>query len=667
MRIELISINIENFKGVKAFKFTPDGENACITAQNGTGKTTVYDAFLFLLFGKDSTGRKDFEIRPLNANNQPINGLTLAVEAVLGIDGETHTFRKEQHEKYIKDKMTGFETLCYVDEVPKKVGEYNEYIAEIISEDAFKALTDLTYFNNLHWTKRRALLLEIAGEIGTPKGFDELLGKLNGRSIEDYKKVLANQQTRLKKDRDEIPSRIDEIQRGLGNYAEEYSGVTAILEKQRTDVTAKIAKIDGMRQNVFAQEKERQTKINTLNTLQAKRIKREGELANDTSGITNLLNEKAEIEKDVANKKQAVASAESKAKIQQAVLTGRQGELVRFTQNRADILEEMKRVAAADLGVKAEPESDTCPFCEQKLPAKKLAAAKKKIQDAISAAEARKQSQLDGIMRRGNEAKKTIDLIQQSVETLTAELTASNTALQIAQVALTTAESVKAKRFAEIDELIKGNPKPKLEDDKIWEDIIRSIVKIEAEIGEPVSEQLQALDNRRTLLNNELAEVNKALADADNAKKAKARIIELGEQEKKLAQQLADIERLLAMIGDYTQKESELIENSVNGMFKHVKFKMFETCLNGNIEPACEATFNGVPYSGLSTGQQIFIGIDIINVLAEHYKINAPLFVDRAESFTMPMEATCQTIQLKAVKGLKKLTIELDRVLESAK
>jgi len=218
MNIKLISLKCKNFKGLKAFATDFDGENAVIKAENGTGKTTVYDMFLWLLFSKNSAGVKDFEIRPLDANNQPINGLTLSVEAVLSIDGVVHTFRKEQVEKFIKDKMTGFETLCYIDEVPKKVGEYNEYIAEIIREDTFKVLTDLTHFNNLHWTKRRALLLEIAGEIGTPAGFEELLAALNGRSIDDYKKVLMVQRDRLKKDRDEIPFRIDELQRGLPAY-----------------------------------------------------------------------------------------------------------------------------------------------------------------------------------------------------------------------------------------------------------------------------------------------------------------------------------------------------------------------------------------------------------------------------------------------------------------
>ena len=637
MNIKLLSISIQSFKGLKSFKFSPDGGNATITAQNGTGKTTVYDAFLWLLFGKDSLGRKDYKIRPLDADNQPINGLTLAVEAVLSIDGATHTFRKEQVEKFIKEKMTGFETLCYIDEVPKKVGEYNDYIAEIVSEETFKALTDLAYFNNLHHTKRRILLLEFAGKIGSPAGFEELLNKLNGRSIDDYKKVLAGQQTRLKKDRDEINPRIDEIQRGLADYAE---ADTTDLDRQRKDITAKITKIDGMRQGVFAQEQERQKKIDAKNTLQTKKIRREGELQNDTSGITDLLNEKAEIETRVARLKQIVADTEISILTKQAQLNGKKSEIDRLLTERKNVLDDYK-------ALESHTETDTCFNCGQKLPDNKLAEAESKKQAALSA-----------IGERGEKVKTAIDKVKQDIETLTTENTVLHLQRQTEHSALTAAESERTKRFAEIDEAIKSNPKPDPTKDKEWQQIVADIEKLEAEIGEPTGDQITALDNRRTILNNELAEVNKALADADNAKKAKARIIELGEQEKALAQQLADIERQLAMIGDYTQKESELIETSVNGMFKHVRFKMFETCLNGNIEPACEATFHGTPYGGLSTGETIFVGIDIINVLAKHYGISAPLFIDRSESFTMENEATCQTIQLKAVKGITKLTVE---------
>jgi len=213
-RLTLNKLRITCFKGIDCFELDLDGGNAVITAENGIGKTTIYDAFLWMLFSKDSTGRKDFEVRPLDRRNRPIKGVVLAVEAEIDIDGVKQHFRKEHHEKVVKGQLRGYDTLCWINEVPRKVGEYAEIIAEIISADTFKLLTDLHFFNSkMHWTDRRKVLLAVAGEIGTLEGFDELLAALNGRTIDEYKKVLSEQKKRHTKEREEINPRIDEILR----------------------------------------------------------------------------------------------------------------------------------------------------------------------------------------------------------------------------------------------------------------------------------------------------------------------------------------------------------------------------------------------------------------------------------------------------------------------
>ncbi len=134
-RIKLNSLKIRCFKGIDYFELVLDGDNVVIAAENGIGKTTIYDGFLWLLFGKDSTGRKDFEVRPLDRHNHPIKGVVLSVEGELDIDGINHVFRKEHHEKVVKDQLRGYETLCWIDEVPKKVGEY---YAEILAGNVKK-------------------------------------------------------------------------------------------------------------------------------------------------------------------------------------------------------------------------------------------------------------------------------------------------------------------------------------------------------------------------------------------------------------------------------------------------------------------------------------------------------------------------------------------------
>jgi len=195
--------------------------------------------------------------------------------------------------------------------------------------------------------------------------------------------------------------------------------------------------------------------------------------------------------------------------------------------------------------------------------------------------------------------------------------------------------------------------------DAEWCKLTEQIEKAKAEIGAPVTEQLDAIESRKNEAQRELDKVNTALAQADRAKADKTRIAELEAKEKDLAQKIADIDRELAEIDQYKAAESRLIEEAVNSRFTHVQFKLFNYNLNGSIEDTCEAMLNGVPYMDMSTGQQILAGVDVINALSEHYGISVPLWIDHAESLTLPLEARSQVIELYAEKGMSELTIEV--------
>ncbi len=168
-QITLEAIRLFNFKGLKDFELIANGQNATIKGANGTGKTTVYDGFLWLLFGKDSTGRTDFAVRPLDLENQPIKGLDVTVEVALVINGVTHVLRKTNSEHHVKEQLRGYTTSYWVDDVPKKAGEFAQYVGNLVPEDTFKLLANLRHFNEaLHWSDQRSILLDVAGDIGGP-------------------------------------------------------------------------------------------------------------------------------------------------------------------------------------------------------------------------------------------------------------------------------------------------------------------------------------------------------------------------------------------------------------------------------------------------------------------------------------------------------------------
>ena len=626
-RIKLYNLEIENFKGIKRFGLCLDGDNATITAENGIGKTTIYDAFLWLLFGKDSTGRKDFEVRPLDRRNQPIKGVVLSVEAEIDIDGVKQTFRKEHHEKVVKEQLRGYETLCWINEVPRKVGEYAEYIAAIISEETFKLLTDLHFFNSkLHWTDRRKVLLAIAGEIGTPDGFDELLAALNNRTVDEYKKVLSEQKKRHVKERDEINPRIDEILKGLEHPASD----TEELGKRRLELNSEIYQLKILRQEIFSKETERQKKVDKVIELGVQQIKREAELKTDTSGVDALLEEKTQIATEVAKAQQLVSTAENELGIANAKMTGLNNETTSLLASLNTIRDEYK-IADANIG------PSICYACGGKLPKDKLALNEEK-----------RQARLNEITARGDELKCKVDENKRLVVALDKNiklLTGTHEKLGIDAVNKTMDAS---RRLEEINEAIKTRPTIPPEQDKAWQKIVAKIAKLEKEIGPPVSEQLEAIETERTTKEAELMKLNEELAQADRIVKDQERILELEAKEKELAQKIADIEKQLADIERYKAMQSTMITAAVNTKFKAAEFKMFRELLNRGLEECCEAIYKGIPYPDMSSGQKIYCGIDIVNVLSEHYGVSVPMFIDHSESMTMPIEAHSQTIELKA-------------------
>ena len=79
MNIKINKLILQNFKGIKALEISAEGENLNIYGDNATGKTTVFDAFTWLLFGKDSLGRSDFGIKTQDENSNQVNASNTVV------------------------------------------------------------------------------------------------------------------------------------------------------------------------------------------------------------------------------------------------------------------------------------------------------------------------------------------------------------------------------------------------------------------------------------------------------------------------------------------------------------------------------------------------------------------------------------------------------------
>ena len=224
--MRLLSLHLRNFKGIQDFILDARGKSLDIYGDNATGKTTLFDAYLWLLFGKDSQGQTAFEIKTLTPDGECLHGLEHEVEGVFFINGQEISLRKVYHEVWTKRRgeaqatFTGHTTDYFFLGVPVSKAEYERRISGIVDEHIFRLLSDPMHFNEqLNWQERRKILLDVCGDISEQEviATDERLAKLQdvlGRySIEDYRKKLAADRARINKRLNEIPVRISEVQR----------------------------------------------------------------------------------------------------------------------------------------------------------------------------------------------------------------------------------------------------------------------------------------------------------------------------------------------------------------------------------------------------------------------------------------------------------------------
>lgn len=653
MKMKLEWIQIRNFKGITSFDQKFDGKNATITASNRKGKTTVLNAVLWLFHGKDSKGRTDFEIAPLHKKTgHRIQGLATIIEAGYLIDGISHVFKKERVENLTKhEKVVGYACHYWIDEISMLLNKYNAYIDDIITQKRFRLLTDINYFcqsekkGGIKPTERRKILMEFAGEdVTIPEGFDELITAADGKSLDDFKKVLKARISNPNKSgyKDQLEKTKTQIEENLRNMVHPDFDVKE-QEQQRLNIEGDIQIKKNQRKWLRTQETERQTNLDKVNELKTKKVERETELACDTSAIQDLIDKKAMALEELNMLFDVTNTSISALKI---------------LQNGIEEAERNQSIALAKInlirdGIKGYENADVktiCSECNQKYPDGMLDECKQRRQDKVDALQKESDAEMYKV--------ETSELV---ISDLNAKLEIAKELAEEHRQDHADFEAMTKKGNEEIDEKIKSRPTPPPDKDARWIEICTEIAKAEDEVGEPVTEQLNKLDTEQEAKQTELDKINEGLNQADRIEKDKLRIQELKEKEVRDGQGWADSEKLLKDIELYKQAESAMITKSVNKKFDHVTFKMFRTFLGSDdIEECCEVLLDGVPYVEMSDGELIYVGADCINTFSKYYDCDVPLFIDRAESLSLPIAKKSQIIKLFMKGGVKELQVTLN-------
>ena len=649
MKMILKSLHIENFKGIKSLDVN-FSEKTKIKGQNAAGKTTIFDAFTWLLFNKNSAGEEKFNVRPLDKDGNRVDNVEIKVVAVLDVDGKEVELSKVQKQNWVKKRGTDTVTLqgnvnsFEIDGYPKSESDFKAYVSGLAqSEDMFKMLTNPQYFSSLKWKEQRDILMKLIADFSdvelakTDAKYAPLLDELEkAPSTDDIRSKFSKALTEWKKKRAEIPVRIDEAEKSKVDID------VAERELARADLTRKIAEIDG--------------KIANSGSAIGDLRSREMQLQFDMSGITQTMSgelsaKRRKLDDDIfdADEKiddlhQKIQSAENQIMDNEKAISDADAERknlgVKYNAEKAKAFDEAPYQFDESKWV-FDDSTTVCSLCGQKLPddkieqikadfearkAKAKADAEEKLKADIATFEKEKQAELNRINAVGTEKRKLIVALtkknaelQQSIESLKKQ--EQETLAQKEELSKQLSQLPEEADYSQNEEYAKL----KAEHDEV----LAKIEKLESEGADSVVDELKA---EKSDLQALLDEVNAIVAKASMNVEIDERIAELQAEQKEIGQKVADQEQMLYLLEEFIRFKLDKISDSINSHFKTVNFKLFEMQLNGGMKDCCECTVNGVDYSDLNSGHRIVAGLDIIRSLSEMYGVSVPIFVDNAES-----------------------------------
>lgn len=639
-KIRINRLTLENFKCHDHLNLVFHGESASIFGDNATGKTSIYDALTWLLFGKDSAGNgeKNIDIKPLDPSGQVRDHQAItAVEAELDVDGEVMTLRRTCREIWSTKRGSseavydGNTSDYFVDGVPQKKNAFDAKIKELVPEEVFRLLTSVSYFSSdMKWQDRRATLFDIAGTLtdkeimASNEQFQDLLDSMGKLSLPEYKAKLLSQRKGLTDIRNDTPTRISECQKTLksiqGIDFVEAREQEQALSDQQTELSRKLIAWENS---------------NVLSDLQLKL--REAKLERDTLESQNRVHRQNQSagKPDTQAMAKTISSERMRLETLKTLTDGVRKEIDSYQKDIAAGREEWIRVNGEAFT------GGICPTCGQALPFEQL-------QQATQSFDERKKQRLQGILEKGNQAKESCSIAQQRLKELETEIRDREGQIQALVEQL---EAVKSSTVVVTD-----LPEYAEQMQAIQEKCSSLQAEIQRVMQDNAKEQ-NAIRAQLTAVNDQLRLVRGVIANESVKDQTMDRIAQLKADAKNAAKALEAIEKMLRQMEEFTRFKARFVEDGINSLFCLATFRLFRVQTNGGLEERCDVVYKGVPYMGLNNGAKINVGIDIINTLSRHYGVTVPLFVDNAEAVTRLLDCDAQVIRLVVSEEDKELRV----------
>ncbi|HBG5165706.1 TPA: DUF2813 domain-containing protein [Clostridioides difficile] len=633
--ILLKSLNIENFKGIKELRI--DFNNITnVFGENATGKTSIFDAFTWVMFDKDSKNRSVFEIKPLDKQNKVIRGLVTTVTAVLEVNNKEIKLTKKYEEKWTRKRgeseatFTKNETTYMINDTPIKKSEYVKEVAEIANEEQFKLLTNPYFFSNeLNWKKGRELILNVCGDITTEqiiesnKDLTLLITEFEKENNID--KIIKNRKAiknNLSKEKEEIPVRVNECNKSM--YDIDFEEIEAQLKAKKADLEAIE---DMLLSGTKANEQILKDKEKIFELKQETQSIKQSASEKGNKKRNELLKEKDELKYNIKNLRNNLVYLERDNELKETL----KKRAIEKTTNLRDKWTK-KSQETLDLSVI----QTECPTCKRPLDLEDIEEKKKEMLDNFNL---NKAKELKEIAELGKSKNDDVELFNTEIERLKVDI---NKTLEEIQEKAVLLDKIKKEL-----ENTKSTEIYSTDEEKRLTEISVEIKELEEKINnKDADKNIDGLKENKKKLTGEIELLNKELAKRDINKELLDRKEQLLNKEKELGIELAHQEKILNLCEMFIKTKVSLLESNISSKFKNVTFKLFKEQINGGIEETCEALVDGVPFSNVNTAGQINGGLDIINTLSNHFGVKMPIFIDNRESVNDLIDIDSQVINL---------------------
>lgn len=646
--MKLLKLTLENFKGhgLRVVEFSPTITR--VYGANGTGKTSLFDSFCWLLWAKDSDERTQsgtVSFYPFDPDKQGevLHNVVVKVEAVLEIDGAQHVLCRTMQEKWTTPngtelpRFTGNETKLYIDGLAVKANQFDAFVKENINSELFKLTSNPRYFPTLHWKEQRRILMELVGDISNDDvlsadaSLEPLRNELANRKPEDCKKLWQQQQKAAVKDLEKTVLLINENRKHLPQIENE-ADVKAELEAQRLVLMKPL-------------EKAMQEKADILSGTAISKKQAEAKVLESKLDIIRA----EQREKIAAVRKpfdEQIAALEAEAKTAAETVKPYRQTVVNLDNAIRENEEKLKVLQDSWQAVDAEEFNDECPCCHRPYPPEQIA-------DQRAAFNRSKAERLEKIEADGNA------LFDKNEENKAQRDAAMKEVQRLSKLDIEMPDK-RSEIMKQREEAVQALPP--MENRQDWFAASEDLKRINHEIEElHIDVKLKLMDAEKAIENAQkpVGDIDVRLAEIKAAEATRALITDYTKQQQTLREQHDELALKLSLIKKFDEIKAVMTTEKVKAILPGMDFKLFNyNNTNEGYTETCELVKDGKPYANLSNGEKIAVGCELIAAISKHYGVSNPVWIDNAEATTKHLETNGQAILLRVSAADAELRIE---------